>query len=810
MHKVPIVHAMASRRRLCMGGLLILYLLSGIRIATVRAAEQHDAGLSDVVLMVDVNHGQAVEAGALTDGQRVLLPASMLDEFGLKAKPHLQQVGGKDYFDPESIGGARNEIDINQLAVHIVVPGELLKAHTVDLSQPVLRSLSPEPPWSGFLDYSYTRTESQGHAYQQALLSPHLRLFGWSIFDDQVLSSTPSGFDNNRYDTVAYHDWPDDALRLLIGDYTPSTGDLGTTFSLAGITLQRSYALQPGQVINPTASMSGIAQSPSQAQIYMNGVLIGAANLGPGPFNLQSLQGYGGLNNISVLVTDAAGNQRTYYVPYYFSDELLKQGYDTFDLSVGSPRASFGAGDYSGKAASIAYLYGVTDWWTIGTNDSYLQGDRHVSPLMTFGLGPVGTITLMSAQRQHDHQRRYAHEVNFDGVWRHTELRFQWRHAQKDFDDALTLVSAGPQSVEQPGIAEQIPGEPVLPDLRAKDRYSMALSQTLGAFGNVSANIGQLYRFDNSVVRSESLNWALRLPWRAQLTLSGLRTTGAGARLRGVFASVYVPLGDRTTVSTGYRNVTNSAPQRYVEASMYPPSDGGIGYWLYDSWQGPVDDKDAHVTWLNRWMQIDAGARDVDDGSFVQQSTDFSISGAVAVMEGHVYLTPEINSAFAVVDVGYPDVGVSRGGTLIGATGRDGTVLVPDLAPYASTSLSVREDDLPMDVDLLQPKVEVVPADGAGVLVTFTLPRISAVNGSLHFSSAHGGGTINNYAITVTAPDGTVFSERTGDGGFFELDHMAAGAYRIDVPGASPACSAVIHVPEQRPAVWQAGQVACE
>ncbi|MFK2873704.1 fimbria/pilus outer membrane usher protein [Dyella lipolytica] len=810
MRKIPIICAMANRRGWSMGWLLTLCLAPGIHAVATSAVEHHDLTLSEVVLTVDVNHGKPAEEDALTDGQRVLLPASMLDEFGMLVKPKLEHVNGKDYFDPQSIQGAENELDLNTLAVHIVVPGDLLKGHNVNLSEPVIRTLTPEPPWSGFLSYSYSRTESQGRAYQQALLSPHLRIFGWSIFDDQVLSSTPAGFSNHRFDTVAYHDWPNDALRLLVGDYTPSTGDLGATFSLAGITLQQSYALQPGQVINPTASMSGIAPSPSQAQIYMDGVLIGGMNIGPGPFNFQGLQGYGGLRNISVLVTDAAGNQHAYYVPYYFSNELLKAGFDTFDMSFGSPRASFGAGGYSGKAASIAYLYGVTDWWTVGTNDSYLQGDRRLSPLMTFGLGPVGTITLMSAQRQHDHQRRYAHEVNFDGVWQHTEFRFQWRHAQKDFDDALTLVGNGQENVSAPGVSEPSIGVPILPDLRARDRYSMTVSQTLGLVGTLSANVGRLCRFDNTMVTSESLNWSLRLPWRGQLTLSGLRATGSGTRLRGIFASVYIPLGNRTTVSAGYRNVTNSPPQRYIEATMYPPSDGGFGYWLYDSWQGPINDKDAHVTWLNRWTQIDVGARDVDDGSFVQQSTNFSISGAVATIEGHVYLTPEINDAFAVADVGYPGVGINRGGTPIGVTGRNGTLLVPSLAPYAATTLSVREDDLPMDVDLLEPRIDVVPADGAGVLVKFALPKISAVNGSLHFSPAHGGGAINNYAITVTAPDGEVFSQRTGDAGFFELDNMTSGDYRIDVPRASPACTAVIHVPDERPAIWQAGQVTCE
>jgi len=801
MRNIPIIRAAMDRSGWNVGRVLVLSIMaSSVHATVVQTTQQHASPLSEVVWEVDVNHGRPIEEEGLTDGQRVLLPASVLDELGLLAKPTLIHIQGNDYFDPQGIEGAKNDIDFNQLAVHIVVPGTLLKGTTIDLSQPVIRTLTPEPSWSGFLDYRYDQTESQGRSYQQALVSPHLRLFGWSMFDDQVLSNTPSGFRNNRFDTVAYRDWPDDALRLQLGDYTPSTGDLGTTFSLAGVSLQRSYALQPGQVINPTASMSGVAQSPSQAQIFMNGVMIGTMNIAPGPFNFQNLQGYGGLSDINVLVTDAAGNQHTYDVPYYFSNQLLKAGFDTFDISFGSPRAGFGTGDYSGKAASIAYLRGITDDWTVGTNDSYIQGDRHVSPLTTFGLGPVGTMTLMSAQRQHDHLRRYAHEINYDGVWYHTEFRFQWRHAQKDFDDPLALISNGEAGI----------GEPVLPDLRARDRYSMSLSQALGVLGTLSANVGRLYRFDGSVVTIDSLAWSLRLPWRGQLNLSGLYTRGGGTRLRGVFASVYYPFGDRTTVTTGYRNVTNSAPQRYVEATMYPPTDGGWGYRLYDSWQGPVDDKDAQVTWLNRWMEIDVGARHLDDGSFEQQSTELSITGAIAVLGSHVYVTPEIDNAFAVVDAGHPDVGIYRGGTPIGVTRSNGTLLVPQLAPYADTVLSVREDDLPLDVDLLTSKLDVVPADGAGVLVKFDLPTISAVNGALHFSPAHGGGTIDNYALSVTAPDGHVITTRTGDRGFFELDNVTGGTYRMAVPDASPACIAVIRIPDQRPAIWQAGQVTCE
>ncbi|WP_158545003.1 fimbria/pilus outer membrane usher protein [Dyella monticola] len=772
-----------------------------VHAANVQNVQHQASTLSEVMWVVDVNHGKPTEVDGLTDGERVFLPASMLDEFGMLAKPPIVHLQGNDYFDPQSIKGSKNEIDFNQLAIHIVVPADLMKGSTVNLSQPVIHSLTPEPPWSAFVDYRYDRTESQGRTFQQLLLSPHLRMFGWSFYDDQVLTNSPSGFQNTRFDSVAFHDWPNDALRLMIGDYTPDTGDLGTSFSLAGVTLQRSYALQPGQVINPTASMSGVAQSPSQAQIYMDGVMIGSMNIGPGPFNFQNLQGYGGLRDISVLVTDTAGNQHSYYIPYYFSNELLKAGFDTFDMSVGSPRTSFGAGGYSGKAATIAYLYGVTDWWTVGTNDSYIEGDRHLSPLMTFGLGPVGTMTVMSAERQHDHQHRYAHELNFEGVWYRTDLRFQWRHAQKDFDDPLTLT----QTVE-----ETEGGQPVLPDLRARDRYSIALSQQLGPLGSISASMGRLFRFDQSVVTTESLTWALRLPWRGQLSLSGLYMRGTGDRMRGIFASIYVPLGQRTTVTTGYRDVTGSSPQRYVEATMYPPTDSGFGFRFYDSWQGPIDDKDVGGTWLNKFAQVDVGVRDLDDGQFVQQATHVSVSGAVAMIGSYVYFTPSINSSFAVVDAGYPDVGIYRAGQLIGATGRNGTLLVPEIAPYAATTLSVRDDDLPPDVDLLSPKVNVVPADGAGVWVKFDLPRISAVNGNLYFSSAHGGGTVDNHAIKLTTPDGHVLGGRTGDRGLFELDNVSGGSYRIEIPDASPACVAVIHVPEERPAIWQAGQVTCE
>ncbi|WP_266170061.1 fimbria/pilus outer membrane usher protein [Dyella subtropica] len=754
--------------------------------------------LTEVMWTIDVNHDKPFEADALTDGEHVYLSEATFARLGFQADATppapMHPFKGRNYFLPQNIPRVEAKADFDRLALHLLVPGTLLKSQAIELTRSNVRPITPTPYFSGFLNYSYSQTRSQNAVYQSAWLSPHVRVGGWSLFDDHVLQDSPEGFHQTRLRTTAFRDWPSDALRFSVGDSVLDTGDLGIAIPFAGLRLQRTYSLQPGEITTPTATVAGVAQAPSVAQIYMDGVLIGETRVTPGPFSFQNLQNYGGLRTIQVVLRDATGGEQLYRVPFYFANNLLKAGLDTFDIGLGALRQRIGSGDYADYAGALSYLYGVTDNWTVGLHASAVPGDRRVTPLTTIGLGPLGTVTLINAWRDHHGLHRRASELNYSTQWPRTLWRFQWRHSQRGFDDPL------------PGSGI----ESVLPDLRARDSYTIGLSQALGRLGNVSINLAELRRFDGSVLHSASASWSTGLPGRGLFQLSGLSTHGAGTRLRGFMASIIYAFGQRGHVNTGYRRTTGSDPQIYAQASSDPPVSGGFGYRLYASHQEGLNDRDVDLEWRTSWMDMSVGARQVEAGGDERHAQRFSMAGSLAMVGGRVYATPTVDNAFAVVSVGYPGVGVYRSSTLVGKTDSQGTLLIPQLAPYAGTRLSVKEEDLPLDVDLVSPSMEVVPPDGAGLLLHFVLPKIAAVTGMLRFSPSLGAAPIDNHTIKVTTPSGAVVESRTGDRGFFELEQVTEGMYRIDVDGIDTRCNAHLSIPAHAPPIWQAGEVICE
>ncbi len=742
------------------------------------------------VWLVDINGRPDIEVFARTNGKLVYLPQALLQEAGIVTQapfPALLPFDDGMYFLPDQIEGAKVNADFDQQKYHLHVPPERLKAQTIDLSPAKILPLSPEPPWSAYFDYSYSETRARGNLARQGSLSSHLRLFGWSLYDDHVFQNSGSGFLKQRIQTAAFHDWPAQALRLSLGDNTIDTAELGRATPFFGLRLQRNYNLQPGFISDQTATLSGVAATPSTADIYMDGVLTATTNLGAGPFNLQNLRDYGGLRNIQVVVRDASGAQKTYSLPFYFTNNLLRKGIDDFDIGTGQQRQGYGSGSYGGLAASGQYRYGLSDDMTVGLRGNSVPGDQRLSPLLTARLGTVAVATLIAATRWHDGQRYSAQELNLSAQQRGTTLRAQWRATSNGFDDAP------PAS----------PGVQLLPDIRAHDALSLGWDQNLGALGYFSTVATRRWRFDGKMEADASISWSHKLPGRGTLQVGALTTFGDTTRQRSLFISASFALGERSYINGGLRKNQDSPPQYYLQAAQNIASDGGFGYRLYGSEQAGNKDQEAEFNWQAKWLELSGSARSANTGSTSYEAQRLQVSGALATVGGEIRAAPFIREAFAVASVGYPDVRVYRSGQMIGRTDAGGSILIPQLAPYADTTIAIEADDLPLDVDLLAPQLEAVPADGAGLLLKFALPKIAAMSGNLRRTD----GPVKNRSIEITGPDGKTSMSRTGSDGFFELDGIRAGSYRLRVAGS---CHATVAVPPDAPAIFQTGDVHCE
>lgn len=744
------------------------------------------------VWQVDINGRPGIEVFARTDGKSVYLPQSVLREAGIITQapfPPLQRFDDGMYFQPEQIDGASIVADFDAQSYHLHLPPARLMAQTIDLAPSSVLPLSPEPPWSAYLDYGYSETRAGGNRTRQGSLSSHLRLPGWSFYDDRIFQDGASGFISQRVQSAAFHDWPAQALRLSLGDAVIDTAELGRAMPFFGLRLQRNYSLQPGFISTPTAALSGLAATPSSADIYMDGALLGSTAIGAGPFTLQNLRDYGGLRNIQVVVRDASGAQQSYAMPYYFTNNLLRQGLDEFDLGIGRQRQGYGAGTYGGMAAGGQYRYGLGEDFTLGMRASSVPGDQRLAPLLTARLGSLAVATLIAASRWHGRQRDSATELNLSTQQRGTTLRAQWRHASDGFDDAPQAATA----------------TRLLPDIRARDMLSLGWDQGLGALGYFSTVATRRWRFGGKTDSSASLSWSHKLPAGGTLQIGALASFGDVAPQRTLFVAASFALGERSYVNGGYRQSQGGAAQYHMQTAQNIASDGGFGYRLYGSEQAGNKDQEAELSWQGKWLQLSGTARSANTGPVIHQAQRVQLSGALATIGGELYAAPFIREAFAVAAVGYPDVRVYRSGQMIGRTDGGGSILIPQLAPYAATRIAVEADDLPLDVDLLAPELEVVPADGAGLQLRFALPRIAALSGSLR----HAGAPLKNRRIEVTGPDGKSSMARSGSDGFFELDGVVAGIYRLRVHDRQGGCSAAVSVPAAAPAIFRAGEVHC-
>jgi outer membrane usher protein len=76
-----------------------------------------------------------------------------------------------------------------------------------------------------------------------------------------------------------------------------------------------------------------------------------------------------------------------------------------------------------------------------------------------------------------------------------------------------------------------------------------------------------------------------------------------------------------------------------------------------------------------------------------------------------------LNDAFAVVDVGEPDVPVLRENRPAGTTDGGGTLLVPDLVPFTENHFAIDPTTLPVDTHVTRTELTATPFSKVPVLV---------------------------------------------------------------------------------------------
>jgi outer membrane usher protein len=115
------------------------------------------------------------------------------------------------------------------------------------------------------------------------------------------------------------------------------------------------------------------------------------------------------------------------------------------------------------------------------------------------------------------------------------------------------------------------------------------------------------------------------------------------------------------------------------------------------------------------------------EGAITHQSDSVNayatFSGALVAAGNGVFASQRIDDAFAVVDAGAPGVKVLRENQPVGVTDFSGKLLVPGLNSYQPYKISIDALDLPINADVPQTEIYVVPAERSGVVASFGVQK---------------------------------------------------------------------------------------
>ncbi len=480
------------------------------------------------------------------------------------------------------------------------------------------------------------------------------------------------------------------------------TGALGWTrpTRLGGIQMQNDFSLRSDIVTFPVPSITGSAALPSAVEIYVNDKSRYSGEVLEGPFEVANVPVVTGGGTIKLVVKDAAGNEVTTEADYFASPQLLKPGLIDYSAEIGFARTGFGtsADRYDRRLmGSGSIRAGGTDWLTWeghaeGGLDLISGGAGVVATLGRLGIGQFSVAASKTAEAT-GAQVAGSLQVSFGNV----AVGARTQKSFGRFEDIASYTA--------PGVTDHRSATP-------STLYQLSLSvPTPFEGGRASLSYTHLEPASGDAAQLVAASYGQKM-------FGGSGSASAYADLKsgryGASIGLWMPLGNNLSTRASMRPTGDGA---VLSASLGNGAGSDVGEvgWLLNTEQGKSSSYSASV----RTKLPAASVR----GRLVHRegrtTLNGLVSGAIVAADGGLFVANHVSDAFAIVDVGAPNIPVFFRNRPAGVTGANGKLLVPGLRAYEKNRISIDPTGLPLDLMVENTTAIVVPEAGSGVIVRF-------------------------------------------------------------------------------------------
>ncbi len=567
--------------------------------------------------------------------------------------------------------------------------------------------------------------------------------------------------------------------RTTFGDTLTSSGVLGGSAIVAGVSLAREFAIDPYFVRQPGVDVSGTVTTPSTVDVYVDGRLVTTRTVGPGEFRLTDVPVRTGANSTRLVIHDAFGGTREISDSVYQPAGTLARGLSEYAVSAGFERGDLGTSSWAyGRPLALGrYRRGLSDRLTLGGRFEAGAGMASGGPHVTFATA-LGEFDAAGGWSRRGEATGHALAASFA----RTTRRLNLGAAVRVFSSSYATVSLRPEDDRQRLDRSLFLGVPV------GSRTSLTL-QHRTTLSEASARAARL-----TVLTST------RVSRRGDLTTSVTRTTTPTGSSVEVFAAMSVRMGQTVTGGVSVsRQATGTSTA--LDLGRPLPVGRGVGYQLHTTTGGRgVSMAMAQVQGAHGRAEI---RQDLTTGA-----TSASLAGSLVAIGGHVHASQPVQEGFALVRVpGVAGVRATSSHQVVGRTNRHGEVLVPGLLPYYGNVLGIAEEDVPLTNTLSRVRTVVAPPFRGGTIVTFPSARLQGLAGSV--AIAMGAETrVPTYGQLVVGEDARWVSP-IGERGEFYLDQVLPGRYPAVVEDRAGSCAFTIEVPVSRTPIVNVGVLTC-
>ena len=620
---------------------------------------------------------------------------------------------------------------------------------------------------------------------------------------------------NNQLDPIRLEstwiiDQPENMTTWRIGDSITTNVPWSGAVRFGGIKWGTNFSTQPYFSTLPLPRFSGTAVVPSTLNLFINNALRLSQDIGAGPFMIDNIPVVTGAGTIKVMTQNPMGRQEEFILPYYASEQLLKAGLISHSYELGFIRNDFGINsfNYSNLVGVGTYRKGFSDNWSAGWhgeflvkkqafglasdylwNNYFVISSAVAASHSTLGAGAMG---LLGVQRQSERWSYGAQAIGATQAF--TELGLASGQSTPSLRLQSFITYSAPRlgtfglSYTQVNNSKQPcdPFDQILdPDTLEQEDFDQGEGPQFYPFLNFpSTKLLTLY-YSRNIIKN------LYFTLNSIFDLVNHQNTQVGAFLIWSLGS------DKSLMASSTRQSENN--QQTLLLSKNLPLGEGYGYRFLAA-QGDLNQAQGYLAYQNKTGTYSATLTQTEG------TTNYAaqVSGGLSFFDKQFLLSREVYNSFTLVKVpGFENICVYDRNVCIGRTDKSGTLLVPNSLPYQRNRIAIEPTDFPLNTEINNTVLEVMPYYRSGVLAKFDVKTVHNVIMTLLQESGvpvPSGATVRIQDSTLTYP--------VGENGVF----FAASTQSLLIGDASweaEHCQFQVKIPTGNKILMQLGEVSC-